>query len=65
MENEKDYEGVEINISTSEWPKDLAGVRVGNKTFMVNKLSEFITFIGDPVWSIDGQLTDLVQSNEE
>ena len=51
MENNEEHEdGLEINIETLDWPSNLAGVRVGNRTFMVN--DGRVTFYGDPIWGI-------------
>lgn len=44
-------DGLEINVGTSDWPSNLAGVRIGNRTFMIKDGS--VTFYGDPVWNLE------------
>lgn len=46
-------EGVEINVDIDGWPEELAGVRIGDKTFMFDRENKTVQFIADPIWSLE------------
>jgi len=57
----EEKEGVELNVSVVGWPSGLAGVRIGEQTFMIDKETMTVKMIGDPVWSLE----ELVATDDE
>jgi len=58
-------EGVELVISTDEWPAGLAGIRLGDKTYMIDEQTQIIKLVADPVWSLDGLIRKEEQDGEQ
>lgn len=44
----EEHEGVTLTIDPKGWPRNLAGVRVGDKTFMIQ--DGVVKILCDPVW---------------
>lgn len=61
----EEEEGVEINISVEDWPDELAGVRIADKTFMVDYENKKLKIIADPVWSIEGLTRKVKQDGSQ
>lgn len=63
MDDDHD-DSVEIIMSVEDWPADLAGVRIGDKTFMFDKDSQTVKLYADPIWSLNEVFTKDDQSGE-
>jgi hypothetical protein len=46
--NEEEYEGVTINVETTDWPENLVGVVIKEQIVYAN--DGIIKVIADPIW---------------
>jgi len=53
--NEEEYDGVTLTVSTDDWPKGLAGIVI--KEQHVYQKDNTVKIIGDPIWSLE-ELSD-------
>lgn len=45
-----EHEGITLTVDPTGWPKNLAGVRIGNKCFYINKDDNKVEILCDPIW---------------
>lgn len=45
-----DDEMMEVNIDPTNWPSDLAGIRVGNDNFFIE--GGIVKIVGYPIWRL-------------
>lgn len=47
---EQENEGVTLTVNPEGWPENLAGIRVGEQTFLIE--DGVVRIVGDPVWKL-------------
>jgi len=53
MSDEKEYEGVTINVETNGWPEGLVGVVINEQIVYAN--DGVLKIVGDPIWKYGEQ----------